>query len=154
MRGLTHPVAVLALAVWIVNDHLLKSAFHNEVTGKLSDVASLIVFPLLVVTAYDLLHRAGTAHNRVLTLAAVATAMVMATINLFDVAAEAYRVGLAALQYPLLAITRGELGPLHRVRLTMDPSDLLTLPAIAVPLWLGWRAPAPAQTPCTNDAVR
>ena len=47
---LRHPVALIALAAWLLNDHVLKSAFGNEWTGKLSDGAGLIVFPLLLLS--------------------------------------------------------------------------------------------------------
>ena len=44
--GLLHPVALVALAILIVNDRLLKDAWPGPVTGKLSDVAGLVVAPL------------------------------------------------------------------------------------------------------------
>jgi hypothetical protein len=43
---LTSPAFVLAVAVLAVNDHVLKPAFGNWVTGKLSDVAGLLAFAL------------------------------------------------------------------------------------------------------------
>lgn len=42
--ALLHPAFVSALFVLIVNDHVLKPAFHNAVTGKLSDVAGVFAF--------------------------------------------------------------------------------------------------------------
>ena len=43
-----HPITLAALATWIVNDHYLKGAHGGVVTGKLSDVACLIVVPLMM----------------------------------------------------------------------------------------------------------
>jgi hypothetical protein len=37
---------ILGLLLLLVNDHLLKAEFHNEITGKLSDLAGLFIFPL------------------------------------------------------------------------------------------------------------
>ena len=51
--GLRHPVALGMLALWIVNDHLFKEMFGNAITGKLSDVAGLVVFPLFLLAAYE-----------------------------------------------------------------------------------------------------
>ena len=35
--GLLHPIALLAVALLLVNDHLLKAAAPGPLTGKLSD---------------------------------------------------------------------------------------------------------------------
>jgi hypothetical protein len=62
----------------------------------------------------------------------------MATINTLAIAADAYRVGVGTLQWPvrqLVAATRGEIAAWRPVRLWMDPTDLLTLPSLVVP-WL------------------
>ncbi|WP_061290881.1 hypothetical protein [Herbidospora cretacea] len=45
---IAHPLTVLALVVLVVNDHLLKFTWPGVVTGKLSDVAGLIVAPALL----------------------------------------------------------------------------------------------------------
>lgn len=39
---------ISALIVLAVNDHLLKAAFGNMITGKLSDFAGMVIFPLLL----------------------------------------------------------------------------------------------------------
>lgn len=145
---LVHPIVLAALVVWIVNDHYGKAAVPGFWTGKLSDVASLIVFPLLPLAALDLWRHArdlpppGTGIVWVLV---VATGMVMVTINLFEPAAFAYRFGLGLAQWPLRVIgAGGTLPELRPVHLTMDASDLLALPALLVPLSLG-RAAARAE---------
>ena len=48
LRALAHPGAVLALVMLVLNDHVLKQAWPGWVTGKLSDVAGLVVAPLLL----------------------------------------------------------------------------------------------------------
>jgi hypothetical protein len=141
--ALLHPIALAALAVWLLNDHWAKAAFPGVMTGKLSDVASLIVFPLVPAAALALWRRrrGGPATDPAWAAAwLIATGAVMATINLFDPAAWAYRHGLALAQWPVRAgwhlLSSGELPGLAPVHLTMDPSDLLTLPALLVPWWL------------------
>src|SRR5690606_8076044 len=51
LAWLSHPVTVLALAVLLVNDHVLKQAYGSWWTGKLSDVAGLVLAPALVAVA-------------------------------------------------------------------------------------------------------
>ncbi|MFK7924537.1 MAG: hypothetical protein AB8H47_21450 [Bacteroidia bacterium] len=43
-----HPVFILSLTLLILNDWFFKTAFHNEITGKLSDFAGLFAFPFLI----------------------------------------------------------------------------------------------------------
>lgn len=51
LAWLVHPVTVFATALLIVNDHLLKAAYPGWVTGKLSDVAGLVMAPPVVAVA-------------------------------------------------------------------------------------------------------
>jgi hypothetical protein len=37
---------IFGLVLLLVNDHILKSSFHNVITGKLSDLAGLFIFPM------------------------------------------------------------------------------------------------------------
>jgi hypothetical protein len=45
LRWPAHPLTVGATAVLLLNDHVLKQAWPGLVTGKLSDVAGLVVAP-------------------------------------------------------------------------------------------------------------
>lgn len=135
---LLHPLTLLGLALWMVNDHVLKAAYPCWWTGKLSDVASLAVFPLVPYAAADLwrAHR-GLPPPRHATLLCwiVATGLVMVTIKTLPLAADGYRWGLGAAQWPIVALRAWSWVAVHPVRLTEDPTDLLTLPALIVP-WL------------------
>ena len=42
-----HPLFIISLILLIANDWYFKAAFHNEVTGKLSDFSGLFAFPFL-----------------------------------------------------------------------------------------------------------
>lgn len=43
---LVSPGFLLCLCLLLLNDFILKSEFHNALTGKLSDFAGLFIFPL------------------------------------------------------------------------------------------------------------
>jgi len=45
LRWLAHPLTIVAIAVLLLNDHVFKQAWPGLVTGKLSDVAGLVVAP-------------------------------------------------------------------------------------------------------------
>ncbi len=49
---LRSPVFLLALALLVVNDWVLKPAFHNALTGKLSDFAGLAAFTLFLCSLW------------------------------------------------------------------------------------------------------
>lgn len=133
---LLHPLTLLGLALWVVNDHVLKSACPCWWTGKLSDVASLAVFPLVPYAVADLWRaRRGLPPppRAVLVGWILATGLVMITINTLPLAADGYRWGLGAAQWPIMALRAWAWPALHPVRLTEDPTDLLALPALLVP---------------------
>src|SRR5699024_6811273 len=46
LEPLASPLLMTAVAVLVVNDGVLKPAFHNALTGKLSDVAGVAAFAL------------------------------------------------------------------------------------------------------------
>ncbi|TCB96187.1 hypothetical protein E0H26_16325 [Micromonospora zingiberis] len=48
LSWLIHPVTVAATALLILNDHVLKAAYPGWLTGKLSDVAGLVMAPPLL----------------------------------------------------------------------------------------------------------
>lgn len=142
MHPLLHPVSLAAIALLVVNDHVLKAAWPGLVTGKLSDVAGLVFFPLLLAAVAQQV-RPALPLRRTALMCALLTALVFAAIKLSPLAGDAYRAGLGALQWPLYALwalahDRG-LPALLRVALTPDPTDLLTLPAVLVAVWLAHR---------------
>ena len=137
----------MALGLWALNDHVLKGAWGGWFTGKLSDVVSLMVFPLVAAAVYEwsaaVLGREPRWTPRVIVGFTVAAAAVMAGINTLESWAWAYELGLGAAQWPYYALKALVLGyPVPgpgRVVLTMDPTDLITLPSIAFPLWMARR---------------
>lgn len=45
LNRLAHPVFLVSLFILLLNDLILKTTFHNYLTGKLSDFAGLLAFP-------------------------------------------------------------------------------------------------------------
>jgi len=142
-----HPLVIIALLLWLVNDHLLKEVYPGWWTGKLSDIAGLAVFPLIPYAAADLWReRRGLPPPAATTLLAwiAVTGLAMVAIKTFGPAAGAYRWGLGAVQWPLRVLRSWSLVGLRPVHLTQDPTDLLALPALLVP-WCVARAPSRPQ---------
>lgn len=48
IRHILNPVFLGSLLILMINDLVLKSVYHNWLTGKLSDVAGIIVFVLFL----------------------------------------------------------------------------------------------------------
>jgi hypothetical protein len=121
-RELCHPLSLGALALLLANDHLFKGAgvLPGWLTGKLSDVAGLFVFPLLLVAVARLV------------LGALGLGRHSDRRGIIDGAALATLVGFAALK--LSASLNQALTDVWGVNL-MDPTDLIALPAVAC-AWL------------------
>lgn len=116
---LLHPIALAAIALLVVNDHWLKYAHPSVVTGKLSDIAGLTFFPLLVLVALEAVApRRATIH-----LAAAMTAVVFALVKCVPAATDVYRHALGFLQSPLAP------SPVDAVT---DPTDLVALPCVLI----------------------
>lgn len=141
-----HPVAMGALVVLVFNDHVAKDRWPSDVTGKVSDVAGLVFFPLLLVSVAEaarwLVHRDRWALGRgALVLAIVITAVGFTAIKTWGPAGDAYRVANGVARWPLDAVpslVRGDgFPPVGTVRLVEDRTDLFALVALVVPWWIG-----------------
>lgn len=140
--ALLHPITLTALGLWAINDHLLKGCGPALLTGKLSDVAGLAVCPTVLLgilewCAPELVRR----HWRILLLASCAAiGLLVVGLELSKPVQLAYRYALGAAWFvaaDLLAWLRGAPAPVFTlVSTTPDVTDLLTLPALAIPCWL------------------
>ncbi len=84
-RALLHPLWLGALALLVVNDHILKdSVLAGVVTGKLSDVAGLFFVPVLVAAILNVKTKRG------LYGCAVVVGAIFSATNLSPVAAEVW----------------------------------------------------------------
>ncbi|MEU7751102.1 hypothetical protein [Micromonospora sp. NPDC049171] len=122
---LCHPSTLLALVLLLVNDHVLKAAFPGLLTGKLSDVAGLVLAPPLVAVLLTLLV------PRLPARAAAVAGLVAVGAGFALVKSSGYAAELASSAWTVLA------GP-SLVR--ADRADLLTLPALGLAWWSWTRA--------------
>src|SRR5215510_679802 len=136
-RWLTHPVTAIAVVVLLVNDHLLKAAWPGPVTGKLSDVAGMLVAPPLIALALVLAGVRGPAP---------AVAGLVTTGALFTLMkTNGYAAQLAESVWSSFA------GP---SRVVVDPTDLLALPALAAAWWVFRRTAGRVAAPSEADWSR
>ncbi|MFY1619356.1 hypothetical protein [Micromonospora sp. WMMD736] len=125
LAWLCHPATLLALVVLVVNDHLWKAAYPGLVTGKLSDVAGLVLAPPLVAVLLTLLL------PRLAARTAALVGLVAAGAGFAVVKSSGYAAELASSAWTALA------GP-SLVR--ADRTDLFTLPALGLAWWSWTRA--------------
>ncbi|MBI5526247.1 MAG: hypothetical protein HY897_07925 [Deltaproteobacteria bacterium] len=150
---LVRPVPICGMALLLLNDHFLKHACPGVVTGKLSDLAGLLFFPLLLQALFEFARAAAgkfDGHSRRELIAVVLlTAAVFATVKTWTPANELYRVAWGAMQWPFRAAAaaiRGEaVSGIRTVVLVRDPTDLAALPALLATYWSGLRAIRPAR---------
>jgi hypothetical protein len=128
---LGHPVTVLALVVLVVNDHILKAAHPGLLTGKLSDVAGLVLAPPLVAVLASLI--APRLRARTVAVGAVAAVGLTFTI----IKSSGYAAGAASAAWSLL-------WPPSLVR--ADVTDMVALPALAVAWWAWTRSSSRPRT--------
>ncbi len=134
LRPLRHPLFLVALAALVLNDHVLKGAGVAPawLTGKLSDVAGLIVAPIVLAT---LLGGRGAVRR------GLAFALVggwFAAINLSPAAADATCALLGAIGLPS--------------RIWVDPTDLVALAALPI-AWHAMAQPNAASTFALRDRL-
>ncbi|MEN9580536.1 MAG: hypothetical protein RJA70_3545 [Pseudomonadota bacterium] len=140
-EALLHPLSLGALCLWAANDHLWKAAYGNWLTGKLSDVCSLIVFPLLLFCAPQLLwrlRRKCAPPHWSLIFVVVLVGVAFSGINTTPAIEAMYRFGVAFAHAPLVTLQQPAL-LMNSVDHTLDVADLLTLPA----LWFAYRLGRP-----------
>ena len=145
---LLQPLALGAIAVLLLNDHVFKAVAPGLVTGKLSDVAGLVFFPLLLVAVAELaLARAGRWRGpdvRLVTVAVAATGIGFAAVKLLPGAETLYEQVLGIAQWPVRLLAGlipggGAAGGPVPVDLTRDPTDLVALAALWIPMEIGAR---------------
>jgi hypothetical protein len=138
------PLPIVALALTVVNDVWLKPAFHDAVTGKLSDIAICFFMPLLISELLGIFF--GLQPRRRLWIGAVVTG---ALYTAQEIVPPFTRLALAALRVvgPMLGIH-------GRFQLTSDWTDLFCLALIPFAVAYGTRVlgrrPHPRDVTATN----
>lgn len=105
LRILASPLFILFLILLLVNDFYLKGAFHNVLTGKLSDFSGLFIFPIFWSAIFP--------KRKAL--------IFIATAVLFTFWKSEYSAGLIQWMNPYFGVGR-----------TVDLSDLMALPMIGL----------------------
>jgi len=103
LKNLLSPPFIFCLVLLILNDFLLKDAFHNVFTGKLSDLCGLFIFPIFWSAIFPKIK------SWVFILSGI----------LFVFWKSEYASGLIELMNTVFPIQR-----------TVDPTDLLALPVL------------------------
>ena len=116
VRALASPVAVVSLVLLVLNDHLLKQVWPGVVTGKLSDVAGLVVAPLLLTVGL-----AAVGLRQPCTWACALTAAGFTAVKVSTAAAAMVSGWWSLTGFPTV--------------MRADPTDLLAIPAVPV-AWL------------------
>ncbi len=132
-RAFTHPMWWIAVALLVINDHLLKGAhmLSVEITGKLSDFAGLMVAPVLIAVLLQARSRRAFLATHLL------VGVTFSTINLSPSAAKLFATATTVTPWPW--------------DITVDPSDLIALPMLGIS-WLLF-APWSAQTTLIYPAL-
>lgn len=118
-----HPIPLFAVLVLAVNDHILKAAYPSFVTGKLSDLAGVFVFPIFLCALWNLClnlvsmaRASGQFHWIALRQAAIAivlTDLIFASVKLMPEVTSFYVHLLAKIGFPS--------------RVTPDATDLIAI---------------------------
>jgi hypothetical protein len=144
--GLLNPLALAALLLLVLNDHSLKPMLPGVLTGKLSDVAGLLLAPIMVVAAIELasaaVGRPSSPDRRWLIAisALVAAGFAMVKATMVGAVALGTMLGIgqwlgAVLVSPLLGMPP----PPAVADVVVDPTDLVALVSVLVALAISLR---------------
>jgi hypothetical protein len=154
--ALLHPITLVALAVLLVNDHILKAAWPGWWTGKLSDVAALIVGPVAIGALWQAVVRRRALASRAWPMPSAEAVIALGfgamfvAVKLDPTANEVYARVVGVLGWPFGAagdlLAGRAVHALGRAPTVVDPGDLIALSAVLVGWWLaaGARSLAPA----------
>ena len=114
------PIVIFSVFGMVINDHFFKAAFHNDLTGKLSDIFGLFFFPLFLSAGFII-----TAHflgqniflDRKLSLCSIFIGVLSFTLlNTSGTFHDYYEFGLLSIGIPSQS--------------TMDQTDLYCIPIV------------------------
>ncbi|MEI6622218.1 MAG: hypothetical protein WCP28_09960 [Actinomycetes bacterium] len=136
---LLRPAVVLAIIVLALNDYVFKSMWPGLVTGKLSDVAGLFAFPIILVSLAEVARRLLRRTNWAITYwdicwACVTTGIVFTLVKTLPWASQSYAYLIGTLRWPVMAVHElfvgGSTPGIVPIDVVTDPTDLVALLAI------------------------
>ena len=143
---LLHPVVVAALLLLLVNDHLLKGSglLPGWVTGKLSDVACLILLPVALKATIDLIlermQARGPSPRSIMWFSIAVTLAIYTAIQVAPPAVAFYERFLGIAHWVPRAIAAvidgGEMPAVIDAQKFPDLTDLLLIPVCLVAVWI------------------
>jgi hypothetical protein len=143
---LLHPVVLAATTLYAFNDWWLKAHHPGWVSGKLSDVAGMVVLPATMLALAEIA-RGRVLGRRAAVIAAGITAIGFTAVEVWPPAEAAWCWTWGAMQWPFravaAAVSGGAIPSVRPVVAWSDPTDLLTVPFAALVL-----------LPRTADAAR
>jgi hypothetical protein len=154
--ALLHPVTLSALCTLALNDQVLKHMYPSWLTGKLSDVAGVVLLPVFLHALCELAAAriwrkpfSAADSDRWLLACVVTSLLAFALPEIWRPAELVYRYGLGAARWPFRALaalwSSQALPNLRPVRATADVTDLLALPMGFVAFAVGRRGPRPTR---------
>lgn len=125
LHRLAHPLSLLMIMVLIVNDHIFKHTIPSWWTGKLSDVAGLAFAPLLIAVFLALIIPSKIPYRKSIVFwsAFYFVSVIFTLLKISPSFNQIFREGLHILTS-------------NQHSIVLDPTDLLTLPAIFIAYWL------------------
>jgi hypothetical protein len=146
------------LALLFVNDHDLKQRWPGWLTGKLSDLAGLVLLPIVLLALLELMRGRVSPTPQHARGCCVVVGAGFILLECWPPASLFFRATLGALQWPVRALLAGHAVELSWVRHVPDHEDLLALPALLLPWWYGTqrarlsaRENAPSETRPNKD---
>jgi hypothetical protein len=145
--GLLHPLALAAVGVLLVNDHILKWTHPGVLTGKFSDVAGLAFFPLFLVAAWEIgtavVHRWAGPSGTSLLVATAVTGVAFVCVKTTPEGAAAFGAVLGSAQWlaasAVAVVVAGPPPVLRPAAVVSDPTDLIGLASLTAALAIGYR---------------
>jgi len=141
--GLLNAPAMLAIALLVFNDHVLKEVWPGLVSGKLSDFVGLLFFPLLIQAVVEVgwaaVGRWRRPSHKLLVSAIGLTAIAFAAIKTLPAANALVADLLGRAQWLISVGILGSTGRPGPVSIALDVTDLVALPILAGTYLLGAR---------------
>lgn len=133
--AVSSPLALAALALLVLNDHELKQRWPGWLTGKLSDLAGLVLLAIVLLVLLELTRGRVSPRPWQARGCCLVAALSFVLLECWPPASLFFRATLGVLQWPVRALLAWDSVPLRWVRHVADREDLLALPVLLLPYW-------------------